>query len=95
MFRATEAQMSAVRHFLPLLVPYGVTLFTRGESGPDVEVLSDSTGIVSAELITDSQRYFDYHHAGNDIFEKVNKRELELGAINLAALLYLIDRYGL
>jgi len=48
-----------------------------------------------AGLQPDSQRYFDYHHARSDVFEAVNKRELELGAVNMAALLYLIDRYGL
>ena len=46
-------------------------------------------------LSPDSQRYFDIHHARNDVFENVNKRELELGAINMAALIYLIDKYGL
>jgi hypothetical protein len=43
----------------------------------------------------DSQRYFDLHHARNDVFEAVNKREMELGAVNMAALVYLIDKYGL
>jgi hypothetical protein len=48
-----------------------------------------------AGLQPDSQRYFDYHHARNDKLEAVNKRELELGAVNMAALLYLVDKYGL
>ncbi len=43
----------------------------------------------------DSQRYFDIHHTKNDVFENVNKRELELGAVDMAALLYLVDKYGL
>ena len=63
--------------------------------GADVEPLFESNGAMAAELIPDSQRYFDYHHAANDVFEKVNKRELELGAINMAALIYLVDKYGL
>jgi carboxypeptidase Q len=29
------------------------------------------------------------------VFENVNKRELELGAISMAALIYLVDKYGL
>ena len=48
-----------------------------------------------AGLDPDPQRYFDFHHAANDVFENVNKRELELGAINMAALIYLVDKYGL
>ena len=43
----------------------------------------------------DSQRYFDYHHTADDTFDKVNKRELELGAASMAALVYLLDKYGL
>ena len=43
----------------------------------------------------DSQRYFDYHHTAADTFDAVNKRELELGAASMAALVYLIDKYGL
>jgi hypothetical protein len=48
-----------------------------------------------AGLEPDSQRYFDIHHARSDVFEAVNKRELELGAISMAALIYLVDKYGL
>jgi carboxypeptidase Q len=40
-------------------------------------------------LIPDPQRYFDLHHARSDVFEAVNKRELLLGAVNMAALIYL------
>jgi aminopeptidase-like protein len=46
-------------------------------------------------LQPDSQRYFDYHHAANDTFEFVNKRELELGAATMASLIYLIDQNGI
>jgi hypothetical protein len=35
------------------------------------------------------------HHAPSDVFEAVNIRELKLGAVNMAALLYLVDKYGL
>ena len=40
-------------------------------------------------------RYFDYHNAATDVFEAVNKRELELGAASIASLIYLVDQYGL
>jgi hypothetical protein len=45
-------------------------------------------------LLPDSQRYFDLHHAKTDVFENVNKRELLLGAANIAAIIYLVDQYG-
>ncbi|MBD0258814.1 MAG: peptidase M28 family protein, partial [Cytophagales bacterium] len=43
----------------------------------------------------DSQRYFDYHHTPIDTFDKINKRELELGAAAMAALVYLLAENGL
>ncbi len=94
-FAGTTSQLASMQSYLPLLKPYGVYEFTASGAGADVEPLHDSTGILAAELLPDSQRYFDYHHAASDIFEKVNKRELELGAINMAALIYLTDKYGL
>jgi carboxypeptidase Q len=45
--------------------------------------------------LPDSQRYFSYHHTKEDTFDKVNRRELELGAAAMAALTYLIDFNGL
>jgi carboxypeptidase Q len=94
-FKGTNAQIARIQPYIPLLVPYGVTEFSLGHAGTDVEILNEATGVLAGELIPDSQRYFDYHHAASDVFEKVNKRELELGAINMAALIYLIDKYGL
>mgnify|MGYP006225341209 FL=1 len=41
-----------------------------------------------------SQKYFDYHHSEIDVFENVNKRELELGSAAVASLVYLFDKYG-
>ncbi len=81
------------KEWLPLLVDYGVYKFTAGGGGADVEPLQ-ALGTPVSELMPDSQRYFDYHHTPNDVFENVNKRELELGAINMAALIYLVDKYG-
>ena len=68
--------------------------FALGHTGVDIGPLK-SNHIVKAGLQPDSQRYFDYHHAANDTFDAVNKRELELGAATMASLLYLIDQYGI
>ena len=57
--------------------------------------LNSNMGTPIGELSPDSQRYFDIHHAQSDVFEAVNKRELELGAFSMAALIYLIDKHGL
>lgn len=82
-----------VSEYQDLLAPYGLTL-TRGGSGADIGPLKGQKGLLSG-YAPDSQRYFDYHHAATDVFDAVNKRELELGAASMAALVYLLDKYGL
>lgn len=82
-----------VKLLRPLFETYGITL-SEGGSGSDVGHLKDQKGLLCGYL-SDSQRYFDIHHTAADTFDKVNKRELELGAASMAALLYLLDKYGL
>ena len=77
-----------------LFEPYLIHNFFLGGTGSDTGHLT-SAKIVKAGLAPDSQRYFDYHHAGNDTFDAVNKRELELGAASMASLIYLFDQYGI
>ncbi len=80
----------------PLLEPYEADRLTRGGSGTDIEPLkSQVPGITLIGFRPDSQRYFDIHHTPNDVFENVNKRELESGAAAIAALVYLIDQQGI
>ena len=73
--------------------PYLIHYFEPGWSGVDIGPLKKD-GIVLAGLHPDSQRYFDYHHAESDTFDKVNKRELELGAAAMASMIYMIDQWG-
>lgn len=94
-FTVTETILQKIRQWLPLLTPYGVYQFNQGGGGADIGPLHTTLNTPLAGLSPDSQRYFDLHHARNDVFENVHKRELELGAINMAALIYLIDKYGL
>jgi hypothetical protein len=89
----TDAQLTAVQPWTKLLQPYGVYELVKGGGGSDVEPM-EKLKVVVGELHPDSQRYFDYHHSRNDVLEVVNKRELELGAFNMAALIYLVDKYG-
>jgi carboxypeptidase Q len=77
------------------LCPYGACETERGGGGSDIGYLNRNQKTAVAGYMPDSQRYFDLHHARNDVFEAVNRRELELGAVNIAALIYLIDKYGL
>ena len=75
-----------------LLSPYGLNDFSVGHAGSDIGPLkSDSISLFGYR--PDSQRYFDYHHTAIDTFDKVNKRELELGAASMTSLVYLLDKY--
>lgn len=78
----------------PLLEPYGLYDFLQAGGGADIGPLAES-GTVLFGLFPDSQRYFNYHHTNSDTFDKINKRELELGAAGMTSLIYLIDQYGL
>ena len=93
-FDTDDANLAKIQTWKPLFEPYLIHSFTKGHSGADIEPLTSSK-IIKAGLHPDSQRYFDYHHAANDNFDGVNKRELELGAATMAALMYLIDQNGL
>ncbi|HMI59930.1 MAG TPA: M28 family peptidase, partial [Puia sp.] len=91
----SEDKLAAIQPWVKLLKPYGVYELEHGGGGSDVNPMGRQLGAVVGELRPDSQRYFEYHHARNDVLENVNKRELEMGAVNMAALIYLVDKYGL
>lgn len=88
-----QQHFKKVNQWLPLLEPYGLSL-RLGGSGADISGLKDQKGLLMG-LDVDTQRYFDFHHTPIDIFENVNKRELELGAAAMTAMVYLLDQHGL
>jgi hypothetical protein len=88
-----EASFIKISSWKKLFEPYLIHIFEKGHSGTDVEPIQ-SDKIVKVGLHPDSQRYFDYHHAANDKFDTVNKRELELGAATMASIIYLFDKYN-
>lgn len=92
-FDAGDEVVNKIKRWMPLLKPYGCDNIDKGGDGADIGQLK-SIGAVTGGLSPDSQRYFDYHHARSDKFEAVSKRELNLGAVNMAALIYLVDKYG-
>jgi hypothetical protein len=94
-FTIPDEQFAKVLTWKKLLAPYGAADFAPVGGGADIGPLNRTQKTPIAGLQPDSQRYFDLHHARNDTFEAVNKRELELGAVNMAALIYLVDQYGL
>jgi carboxypeptidase Q len=86
-----EAKRKQIQSWKDLFLPYGIYDFKETYSGTDLYPLHDM-GIPTAELVPDSQRYFDIHHTKEDTFEKVNRRELLLGAVAMTQLIYMIDK---
>jgi hypothetical protein len=91
---ATDEQVKKIQGWKDFFLPYGIYSFEKGGSGVDIRDLKQF-GVPLLALVPDSQRYFDYHHSANDTFDKVNQRELQLGSFAMAAMVYLIDKYGL
>ena len=83
------------RSWLPLFPQNTISYINKGGGGADIGPLRRETDTPTIGFIPDSQRAFDYHHAPTDVFEAVNRRELELGGASIASLIYLIDKYGL
>ena len=93
-FDCDQSNFDQILSWKSLFKPYLIHFFELGGSGADIGPLKNETNVLSG-LKPDSQRYFDYHHAPNDTFDAVNKRELELGAATMTSLVYLIDKYGI
>jgi Zn-dependent M28 family amino/carboxypeptidase len=77
-----------------LFASFGAGRLAQGPSGVDISPMV-AKGVPGFGLDVETQRYFDYHHSDNDTLDKVNPRELELGAIAEALLCYLLSEEGL
>lgn len=91
-FDTDKETFEQIKSWSTYFYPYLSDRFELGGSGADIGPLKPQ-GLILAGLKPDSQRYFDHHHSDNDRFEHVNKRELELGAAAMTALIYLMDNY--
>lgn len=89
---ANNDNIKLLQSWKKLLAPYGLHDIVKGGSGADISPLKGEA-VTLVGYRPDSQRYFDYHHTSTDTFDKVNKRELELGSASMASLIYLMDKY--
>jgi hypothetical protein len=90
----TEEKFKTIQSWATYFEPYLIHLFVEGGSGADIAPLKTADNVL-AGLRPDSQRYFDFHHAANDTFDAINKRELELGAATMASMVFLMDHFKL
>lgn len=89
---ANSVNTKLLQSWKKLLSPYGLHDLDKGGSGADISPLKGEN-VTLVGYRPDSQRYFDYHHTSRDTFDKVNKRELELGSASMASIVYLMDKY--
>ncbi|MBL0137202.1 MAG: M20/M25/M40 family metallo-hydrolase [Bacteroidetes bacterium] len=94
-FDMSDEKRAIVKKWTPLFRPYLLWNFDETHGGSDIGPLKRELKVPLIGLVVDSQRYFDYHHAASDTFDKVNKRELLLGAAAMASMAYLLSTYGL
>ena len=91
--RGNQKQLALLRSFSKALKPYRLFKFDFGYGGVDIGPLFDAyPKMLQLGMNVVSQQYFDYHHAETDVFEAVNRRELELGAAAMAAMVYMLDQ---
>jgi len=90
----SSAILDRLKTWEELLRPSGILWFGPGGGGSDIGPLA-AQGAVTMSFIPDSQKYFDYHHSALDVLDAVHPRELELGAIVLAVMAWVLAQEGI
>ncbi len=85
--------LNYLQSFLPYLNLAKIDWIRKGGSGVDISKIKNARALFG--YVPDSQRYMDFHHSDNDIFEAVHPRELQLGSAAMAILTLLISELGL
>jgi carboxypeptidase Q len=94
----TTDQFAKVAEWKKWFTPFDSDKFTfvkGGGGGADIGPLQTAFKTAQFGFTTVGNRYFDYHHAATDVFENVHERELHMGAVVMATMVYLVDKYGL
>ena len=91
---ADSAVRAEVFRWKPVMERVNAGRLLAGRSGADISPMV-AAGVPGFGLDPENHRYFDYHHSDKDTPDKVNPRELEMGAIAEALLAYMIAQEGL
>jgi hypothetical protein len=89
-----SAAYARIKTWEPVFAYLNADRIQLGGGGADIGPLARK-GVPPIGLLVESHRYFDYHHTDADTIDKVNERELALGAAAMALLAYLISQEGL
>lgn len=85
--------INKLQSWLPILEKANIEWIRKGGSGVDVGKIKNA--VVRIGYVPDDQRYMDFHHSANDVFEAVHPREFELGSAAITILVYLLCEEGL
>ena len=92
-FGVSSSKLEWASALLPNLAQFGIEKFNVGGGDADISPL-EPLGTILFSLEPENQRYFDYHHTQKDTLDKVNPRELEMGACAMSTLLWKIAEKG-
>lgn len=90
---ADEFRIKQMQNWLPILNRSNIEWVRKGGSGVDISRIKVAKALIG--YVPDDQRYFDFHHSANDVFEEVNPREMQLGTAAMAILTLLLSEEGL
>ncbi len=85
--------LQRISRYAELFKPLGVSFIVPGGGGVDVAPLVEK-GAIPAAVMINAEAYFDVHHSALDVASSVEARELELQAVILAALAYILAQEG-
>ena len=85
--------ISKLQSWLPILEKANIEWIRKGGSGVDVQKIKNAK--LHIGYVPDDQRYMDFHHSANDVFDAVHPREFELGAAAISIMTYLLSEEGL
>ncbi len=74
------------------IAPYQINNINFSNSYDESWPLYDNDKTILSHLVCKDDHYFDYHHSANDIFESVDKKNLQSGSAALAAFIYILDK---
>jgi hypothetical protein len=89
---ADSSRLRKITGWLTILQRALIEWVLPGGSGADISKIKAKALIGFAP---DVQRYFDFHHSANDVFDAVHPREFELCSAAMAILVYLLSEEGL
>ena len=90
----SPAAVKKITSWFPYFESLKMKWIRPGGGGADIGPLAQQ-GTVLLGYVPEDQRYFDVHHSANDVLEAVNERELELGAVAMAIMAYLLAQEGI